>query len=178
MTTAADAAPTPAALPCQRELFELPDDLAYLNCAYMAPQLREVTAAGVAAVRRKAAPWTLAPADFFDDLEAARDLVARLVGGDADGVAVVPSASYGLSLAAGNLPVAAGEAVVILAEQYPSNVYVWRDAVARAGGRLVTVARPSDGDWTPAVLAAVDEATAVVAVPNCHWTDGGLLDLE
>ncbi len=177
MSTAADAASTVVALPCQRDLFELPDDLAYLNCAFMAPQLRGVTEAGVAAVRRKAAPWTLKPADFFDDLEVARDLVARLVGGDADGVAVVPSASYGLSLAAANLPIPPGRTVVVLAEQYPSNVYPWRDAVARGGGRLVSVARPADGDWTAAVLAAIDDATAVVAVPNCHWTDGGLLDL-
>ena len=40
-----------------------------------------------------------------------------------------------------------------------------------------TVQRPPDSDWTPAVLEAIDSDTAVVAVPNCHWTDGTLLDL-
>jgi selenocysteine lyase/cysteine desulfurase len=42
---------------------------------------------------------------------------------------------------------------------------------------VLTVARPRDGDWTPSVVAAIDERTAVVAVPQCHWTDGSLLDL-
>ena len=35
---------------------------------------------------------------------------------------------------------------------------------------------PSDA-WTDAVLDAVDEDTGVVAIPNCHWTDGSLVDL-
>jgi selenocysteine lyase/cysteine desulfurase len=40
-----------------------------------------------------------------------------------------------------------------------------------------TVQRPPDSDWTPAVLEAIDSDTAIVAVPNCHWTDGTRLDL-
>jgi selenocysteine lyase/cysteine desulfurase len=41
-----------------------------------------------------------------------------------------------------------------------------------------TVQRPSDSDWTAAVLKAIDSSTAIVAVQNCHWTDGTLVDLE
>jgi selenocysteine lyase/cysteine desulfurase len=41
----------------------------------------------------------------------------------------------------------------------------------------VTVTRPTDHDWTSAVLRRLDENTAVTALPNCHWTDGSLLDL-
>ena len=37
--------------------------------------------------------------------------------------------------------------------------------------------RPEDGDWTRAVLAELDERVAVVALPNVHWTDGGMFDL-
>ena len=29
-------------IPCQRHLFDLPDDIAYLNCAYMAPLMHSV----------------------------------------------------------------------------------------------------------------------------------------
>jgi selenocysteine lyase/cysteine desulfurase len=70
-----------------------------------------------------------------------------------------------------------GQRLVVLAEEFPSNFYPWRELARRAGGRLVTVSRPADGDWTRAVLDAVDERTALVAVPHCHWTDGGLVDL-
>ena len=41
----------------------------------------------------------------------------------------------------------------------------------------MTVPRPADHDWTAALLQRIGEATGVVAVPNCHWTDGGLVDL-
>jgi selenocysteine lyase/cysteine desulfurase len=42
---------------------------------------------------------------------------------------------------------------------------------------VATVRRPEDGDWTRALLEELDERTAVVAVPHCHWTDGSLVDL-
>src|SRR4028119_2233126 len=119
----------------QRDLFEIPEGISYLNCAYMGPQLcsaREigeraggrksrpggVTAGGVfggvggarerphvcarresgeRAVGRKSRPWEITPGDFFDEVEESRELFARLVGGEADGVAVLPSVSYGMA---------------------------------------------------------------------------------
>jgi selenocysteine lyase/cysteine desulfurase len=36
---------------------------------------------------------------------------------------------------------------------------------------------PKDGNWTQAVLNHIDEKTRLLALPNCHWTDGTLLDL-
>jgi len=41
----------------------------------------------------------------------------------------------------------------------------------------VSVARPADGDWSAAILARLDERVAITALPHCHWTDGGLIDL-
>lgn len=164
-------------LSSQRDLFEIPDEIAYLNCAYMGPLPRPVREIGERAAGRKSRPWEISPADFFEDAEKARDLFARLVGGDADGVAIVPSVSYGMAVAAANVTVNAGDNVVILAEQFPSNVYPWRELARREGANLVTVPRPADHDWTSAVLEHIGENTAVVAVPNCHWTDGSLVDL-
>jgi len=161
----------------QRELFEIPDDIAYLNCAYMSPQLRAVRAIGEEAVARKSRPWEISPRDFFENSETARNLFAQLVGGDAEGVAIVPSVSYGMAVATANVPLKAGQNVVVLEEQFPSNVYPWRELAKRAGAEVVTVPRPAGHDWTSAVLERVDGRTAVVAVPNCHWTDGSVLDL-
>ena len=164
-------------LPSQRHLFELPDGVTYLNCAYMSPQLRSVRAAGEAALGMKAQPWRLKPEDFFTHPERLRELFARLVGADADGVALVPSASYGMAVAAANLRVREGQRLVVLAEEFPSNLYPWRELARRARAEVVTVACPEDGDWTRAVLAQVDAHCALVAVPHCHWTDGSWLDL-
>ncbi len=161
----------------QSGLFEIPEEVVYLNCAYMSPQLRAVRTVGEKAVARKSRPWEISQRDFFESSETAWELFARLVGGEADGVAIVPSVSYGIAVAAANVPLAAGQSVVVLEEQFPSNVYPWRELAKRAGARVVTVPRRRDHDWTSIVLEHVDERTAIVAVPNCHWTDGSVLDL-
>ena len=164
-------------LKSQRDLFEIPEDIVYLNCAYMSPQLRPAREAGEKAVSRKSRPWEITPDLFFEDAEGIRSLFARLVGGDAEGVAIVPSVSYGISVAAANVPVREGEKIIILEDQFPSNVYAWRELAEQSGARLVTLPRPEDLDWGRALLEEIDADTAVVAVPNCHWTDGSLVDL-
>lgn len=157
----------------QRHLFDIPDDVAYLNCAYMAPLLRSVVEAGRIGVEKKARPWTIGTRDFFEDSERARALFAQVVGATPGDVALVPSASYGVAIAAKNVTIGEGQRVVVLAEQFPSHVYAWRGLA-----ELVGVERPEEGSFTDAVLAAIDERTAVAALPHCRWTDGALLDLE
>jgi selenocysteine lyase/cysteine desulfurase len=172
-----DDPPAPALIPSQRHLFDLPADVAYLNCAYMSPLLRRAAEVGAAAVARKCQPWRISAQDFFTDSERARGLFAELLGARADDIALVPAASYGLAIAAANLPVTAGRRILVLAEQFPSNVYTWRALAARTGAEVMTIERAADGDWTRAVLAALDERMAIAALPQCHWIDGGLLDL-
>lgn len=164
-------------IPCQRHLFDVPREVAYLNCAYMSPLLHEAVAAGQAGLARKARPWTIKPADFFSESERARGLFARLLGTDAEAIALVPAASYGLAVAAANLPLAAGQRILLLADQFPSNVYPWRELARARQAEIVTVPRPATGRWSDAVLAALDERVAITALPHCHWADGSLLDL-
>ncbi len=164
-------------LPSQRPLFGIPEDIAYLNCAYMSPQLHAVREAGERALTLKSRPWEISPQDFFEESERARALFARISGGDADGVAIVPSVSYGIAVAAANLPVREGQNILVLDEQFPSNVYPWRELVRKRNANLVTIPRPANNDWTAALLECIDEHTAIVAAPNCHWTDGSLVDL-
>jgi selenocysteine lyase/cysteine desulfurase len=162
----------------QRSLFEIPDEIAYLNCAYISPLPKASREAGQIGVARKSEPWKISAQDFFVESEIARGLFAELIGGDTDGVAIIPSASYGVGLAAANLPLTSGQTIVLLEDQFPSNVYPWRDLATRAGATILTVARPPDFDWTAALLAHIDDHTGIVAVPHCHWTDGSLIDLE
>lgn len=158
----------------ERTFFNLPDNLTYLNCAAMSPQLRSVTEAGLEAVRQKERPWEM---DWFAAVESLREAVARLLAVETNAVAMIPSVSYGIAIAAANVRVREGEGIVILGEQFPSNVYAWRELARAKNARLVTVQKGPSDDWTAAVLDAIDEDTAVVSVPNCHWTDGALVDL-
>src|SRR5690606_5581309 len=142
-------------LPSQRHLFDIPDDIAYLNCAYMSPLAKAVVAAGEAGVARKARPWTVTPQDFFTDTEIVRGLFARLVNAATDDVAIVPAASYGMAVAAHALPLKRGQSVLTLAEQFPSNVYPWMERARVVNAAHVQVPRPADDDWTSAVLARI-----------------------
>ena len=161
-----------------RELFEIPADITYLNCANMAPQLRSVTDAGITAVRAKATPWMLTAPEWFSGAEVLRGLAAQLINADAEGIAVVPAASYAIAIAAANLPVATGQSIVLMHEEFPSNVYAWRELAKRRTGKVVTVLREAGESLTSALLRSIDDRTAIVAVSPCHWTDGSRVDLE
>ena len=165
-------------IPCQRDLFNIPEDVVYFNCAYTSPLLKEAEALGQAAVIQKTAPWELSTDLFFSYLNENRALFATLVDAAPTDVAVIPSVSYGIALAALNLPVTEGQEIVVLQDQFPSNIYAWLRSARRNGAAIVTVPRPSGGDWTPAVLEAISSRTAVAALPHCHWTDGTLIDLK
>ena len=136
-------------LHCQRDAFQLPADAHYLNCAFMSPLMRSVENAGVEGIRQKRNPADIRPADFFDEVNRVRGLFAQLIkAGDPTRVAVVPSASYGLTAAARNLPMAAGQTVVVAAGQMPSNMYCWRRIATERQGHVYTVAAPVGGDKT------------------------------
>ncbi len=143
----------------------------------MSPQLRAVSTAGIHAVRARAAPWTLAAPDWFSGAERLRHLFAQIVNAEAEGIALVPSVSYGIAAAAANVEVGAGQSILLLDQEFPSNVYAWRELARRRRAEVRTVCRESGRSWTEAVLGAVAADTAVIAVPNCHWTDGSLIDL-
>jgi selenocysteine lyase/cysteine desulfurase len=167
-------------LPSQRALFDIPDEVAYFNSAYLSPQLNESRARLLSAARAKSRPWQQFAPDFFDDAETIRDLCARIFGGDANGYAVVPAASYGLSTAARALEpqLKSGDRMLVIAEEFPSNVLPWKRVAQETGAALLTVPAPHDGNWTQAILARIDRSVKVVAVPACHWTNGAHVDLQ
>jgi selenocysteine lyase/cysteine desulfurase len=172
-----DPTASPRPLPVQRELFDIPDDVAYFNCASLAPQLRVAAEAAAAGLATRSRPWLVRGQDWSTETEERRALFARLAGVDADGVALVPATSYGLAVAAANLTADPGQRVLALADDFPSNWYTWQRFARRTGAELVAVERRDGQGWGEAVLEALDERTAVVAVLAVHWTDGGSVDL-
>jgi selenocysteine lyase/cysteine desulfurase len=163
----------------QRRLFDIPAGIAYFNTAYNSPLLNSSRTALVSAAAAKSHPWERPPADFFSDAERIRTLAAELFGGDTDGYAVVPAASYGLSAAARAIQptLNKNDRIVILDEEFPSNVLPWRRVALETGAVVATVATPADGDWTAATLAVIGQGARVAALSPCHWTNGARLDL-
>lgn len=121
------------------------------------------------AVSFKEQPWRLQTSDFFTGCDELRGLVANLLKTDADHIALIPAVSYGVETAVLNLPVSEGKTVLMPEGEFPSNVYAWK--------HRTFVSRPVDQDWTSAFLAAIDENTAVVSVPQTDWSDGSHFDL-
>jgi len=161
-----------------KHLFEIPAGVTYLNCANMAPQLRSITDAGIDAVRAKVTPWKLSAPEWFSGAEELRNLAASVLEVESDAIALVPGASYGIATAAANVPLSSGQTIVLLHQEFPSNVYAWHELAKKKGGRIVTVERNTGMNYTEALERAINRETAIVALPQSHWTDGGRIDLE
>ncbi|MEM6328341.1 MAG: aminotransferase class V-fold PLP-dependent enzyme, partial [Bacteroidota bacterium] len=75
--------------------------------------------------------------------------------------------------------------VVVLHEQFPNHVYPWRRIADEAGATMVAVEPPGPlgtpgraAVWNARLLEAITPETGLVAVPNIHWSDGTVFDLE
>lgn len=167
----------------------MPEGETWLNNAYMGAMPRVVLEAGHGALDLRALPAGIVPADFFAPAERVRGLCAALVRADPEQVALIPTAAAGMAVVAANLAPRPGQNVVMLGDQFPSNVYPWRRWRAR-GVAMRAVAAPA-GDardragwrrrcaaWHDALEAAIDRDTALVAVEPAHWTDGTRFDLD
>jgi selenocysteine lyase/cysteine desulfurase len=162
----------------QRQAFDIPPDIAYFNTASLSPHLHRVREAGERALDRRGRPWTISSADWFSDVERLRGLFGRLIGADAEGVALVTATSYGFAVAARNLHLRSGDRILVLAGEYPSGIFSWRTAARKTGAEIVTVVRERGETWTDAILSVLDERIRIVSVPQVHTTDGALVDLE
>ena len=184
------ASMAPAPLPCQRHLFPgVPDneETCYLNAAYMSPSLAASEAAWTAGGIRKSTPWSITKPDFYAGPEQLRAATATLIGADSpDCVALVPSGSYGIAVAAKNLAgrLSSASNLVTLGGEHTSNRFVWQQLAAEVGATMSVVPPPfalptaAGGAWGEAVLERIDADTEVVAVTPAFWLDGTMLPLE
>jgi selenocysteine lyase/cysteine desulfurase len=167
-------------LTSQRALFDIPRDVCYLNAASWSPLPRAVQDAGRNGVARKGQPWKLDAAFARQQHERARAAAAALINADPEDVALVSSVGYGVATAAKILALPAGARVLVLADDHSSPVLEWR---ARAPGQALAVevvGPPADGDWTAALLAAIERPgapPALASISSVHWSDGGVIDL-
>ena len=175
---ATTSAPWPLAA-AERAFQRHPDRL-YLDCAAQGPQLRAARRALAQVAADPAWGWRGDPSTWRPRIEALRTLAAGLFDGNVDGVALVPSAAHALSIAAANLPLQAGDSVLLLHDEFPSNVLPWRQRCLDVGAQLVFARRTPGGDWTRAILDALASTPriTVLALSQVHWIDGTQVDLD
>jgi selenocysteine lyase/cysteine desulfurase len=169
-------------LASQRALFDMPRDICYLNSASYSPLPLRTQEAGRAAMGRKGRPWTLDASFANGQHERARTAAARLIQADAADIALIPSISYGVATAAKVLAIARGARVLVLENDHSSPVLEWQTRADAQGFVVETIGRPDDGDWTSAVLAAIERSGAppvgLASISSVHWSDGGLIDID
>ncbi len=144
----------------------------------MSPLLKKVNIAGMDAINKRSTPWEITIDDWFSPAEELRDLFAQLIKSTKENIALIPSASYGIAIAAKNISLKPHQKIIVLDQQYPSNIYAWRELSKESGAKIITIKREYEQSWAEAILEKIDNNTGLVAIPNCHWTDGSLVGLE
>ncbi|MCU0471440.1 MAG: aminotransferase class V-fold PLP-dependent enzyme, partial [Arcicella sp.] len=117
-------------LTCQKSLFNLDETVHYINCATMSPNLKSVEQAGFEGITRKSQPYQITQETFFETTEPVKKLFAQLINcTDAERIALIPSTSYGMAIVARNLAykpnLRAGQEILMVHEEFPSDVYAW-----------------------------------------------------
>jgi selenocysteine lyase/cysteine desulfurase len=168
-------------LPSQRALFDIPRDVCFMNAAAWSPLPLAVQEAGRAGVGRKGQPWKLDGQFMAGQHERARKAAAALIGADPVDVALIPSVGYGVSTAGKVMAIPRGSRVLVLQDDHTSPVLEWMSRAEAGGYTVEQVRQPADGDWTSAVLEAIERSgaapLALVSISSVHWSDGGAVDM-
>ena len=92
-------------------------------------------------------------------------------------IAIVPSASYGIQVAANNIKIDKSKKILILEDQFPSNVYPWQKVAKEKNIEILRIQQGTFSSLTEAILSHLDDRVEVAALPNVLWTNGALIDL-
>ncbi len=168
------------ALESLKDLFDFPDEVAYLNTASFSPAFKSVEQAGIDAIKRKRRSDFYTSSDLFDPVIELRKLFAKVIDvKDFNRVVTIPSVSYGLANVANNITLQKGDEILLIEEQFPSNVYIWKELADKFEAKVITVKQPEHKvDWNTDILNAISDKTALVAMGQIHWANGILFNLK
>lgn len=160
-----------------RREFPITQHLTHFNHAGVSPVSRRVVAAVSAFLTEATLIDAAAQRRWEQRVEAVRGSFARLVGAQADEIAFVKNTSEGLSLVAAGVDWRAGDNVIAVEGEYPSNVYPWFGL--RRWDVETRMVRPVQGRVRAEdVDSLINARTRVVSVSFVDWNSGGRTDLR
>ena len=163
----------------KKHLFDIPENITYLNTAAQSPAFKSIYEAGIEGLKQKNRPYTITGSDYFEPVIALKKLFAKLVDvNDYNRIATMPSVSYGIATVANNITLNKGDEIVVIDEQFPSNYYSWQKLADKYNATIITISPIKDEEWNTTILNAITNKTAVVAMGNIHWSNGSLFDLK
>jgi len=163
----------------QKHLFDIPEDITYLNIASQSPAFKAIYEAGLKGLKQKSRPYTILGSDYFEPVVELKKLFAELIDvEDYNRIATIPSVSYGMATVANNITLNKGDEILVIDEQFPSNYYSWKN-LANTYNAIIKTVNPIKGEqWDTTILEAITDKTAIVAIGNIHWSNGSLFDLK
>ena len=150
----------------------------------MSPLMHSVEEAGILGIKKKRQPNIISGEDFFSESDELRDEFSKLINSEqSNQCVVIPSVSYGMANVAKNLILEKGDNIIVVGEQFPSNVYPWMEAAQKADAEIKTISPPDTkagrGElWNKQILESINERTKLVACGHIHWADGTIFDLR
>lgn len=150
----------------------------YLNNASVGPIPERTRLALDAFNAKRTAPHLLPDRETFPMLDAARAAAARLIGAGPAEIALMPSTSAGLNVAARALPLAAGDVVLVSDREFPANVHPWL-ALRRLGigVELVPVTPEGFPDEDRLLERLADPRVRALTVSFVQFSNGYKADL-
>jgi selenocysteine lyase/cysteine desulfurase len=166
----------------QRHLFQLPDDVHYINCAYMSPLLKSAEKAAIKGVSLKRDPSVIKPHHFFDGVEIVKEKFAQIIHAEASQIAIIPSASYGLMNAVQNVNCQSGQHAITVVDEFPSGQFALDRWCQENDAELIKIQTDDTQNkchaWNSKILESINEKTAMVLMSSVHWMDGTLFYLD
>ncbi|MCU0648911.1 MAG: aminotransferase class V-fold PLP-dependent enzyme [Gemmatimonadaceae bacterium] len=151
----------------------------YVNAASVGPQPDRCRAVADEWALVRSEPHRIGVPQLRGAADGARGNFARLIGADADEIALMTNTTYGLNFAARSLPMRAGGAVLTFDGEFPSCVYPFMAAARDRGLRFELIpkaGRLPDEDALVHAIETRDDVSAVV-VSWVQFATGFVADL-
>ena len=169
-------------LECQKHLFNLPDNIHYLNCAYKAPLLKSSEEACIYALKRERNPINIKPIDFFTDTKEVKKLFASIINANPSEIAIVPSVSYGLGSVLFNTKAKQNGNAITVLDEFPSCYFSLKKWCSDNSNTL-TIVKPNNenligNSWNQKLLQQITKDTSIVLISSVHWMNGIKFNLK
>ncbi|MBK8177052.1 MAG: aminotransferase class V-fold PLP-dependent enzyme [Rhodospirillales bacterium] len=148
----------------------------WLNCAHQGPLPACARAVAEEAVRWKAQPWELTSARFAGVPARLKAAIGRLIGAAPEEVILANGASYGLHLLANGIPWQAGDEVLAMEGDFPTDILPWTGLEPRGVTLRLLAPRGRVLD-AGEIAAAIGPRTRLLCLTFVHSFSGWAIDL-